>query len=365
MNGEIARILTVGEFSAVHVGGAERYRYETVRRLQEQGLVVMDLFANGGGAVLVKPPWRLLSGGYHPGWPSQIDRILRDRRPDIIYAHLTVPGLVDVVVWRASLARIPVCLVYHSDVTGEDWARKLMGEIYYHLIGCRTLRCVTTLIVSCPDYLSSSPRLAKLKGIPVYFAPPGVDPQMVMGRSRTGPHYVLFVGKADSESKGFEQLYLAWQDLRREFPYIGLKVVGPVPSSKYPGVGFVGRIDDRQQLADCYASALVTVLPSVTTESFGMVLAEALVAGCPVIGTRIGGIPSIVSPDENGYLVAPRDVNDLYGALRRVICHRDRLRAKILSDQESNLQNFSWDLTTERVWAALRATAATRGAPGD
>lgn len=353
LNRGLARILTVGEYSDVNVGGAERYRFETVERLRERGLVVMDLFAHGSGDDPVSMPLRLLSGGYHPSWPRQIDRILRDRRPDVIYAHLTVPGLVDVVVWRASLARIPVCLVYHSDVTGEDWPRKALGEIYHYLIGRGTLRCAAALILSCPEYLKSSPRLVKFKGCPVFFAPPGVDAQMSLGRCQVESPYVLFVGKVEGESKGFEYLYQAWKNMRRNFPDIDLRVVGPAPTRSYPGVRFLGRIDDRQVLADCYACALVTVLPSVAVESFGMVLAEALVAGCPVIGTRIGGIPSIVLPDDNGYLVAPRDVNDLTGALCQVIHHGDRLRANIQGERERLLQNYSWDLTTDRVWKAL------------
>jgi glycosyltransferase involved in cell wall biosynthesis len=64
-------------------------------------------------------------------------------------------------------------------------------------------------------------------------------------------------------------------------------------------------LDDRAALADAYRSAWVSVLPA-TGEAFGLVLAEALACGTPVVGTADGGIPDVVGDDEAvGRLVAP------------------------------------------------------------
>src|SRR5690606_24505311 len=38
-------------------------------------------------------------------------------------------------------------------------------------------------------------------------------------------------------------------------------------------------------------------------EAFGLVMLEAMACGVPGIGTNVGGIPEIVEPDQNGYLV--------------------------------------------------------------
>ena len=68
-------------------------------------------------------------------------------------------------------------------------------------------------------------------------------------------------------------------------------------------------------LARAYASAWVTVLPSVD-EAFGLVLVESLAAGTPVVAARSGACPEIVTEREHGVLFEPDDPEDLARALR-------------------------------------------------
>jgi glycogen(starch) synthase len=72
------------------------------------------------------------------------------------------------------------------------------------------------------------------------------------------------------------------------------------------------------------------VAPSVWTEPFGIVVAEALDAGRPVIASGIGGIPEIARDGLEGLLVQPGDVGALTVAMQRVIddpALRERLGA--------------------------------------
>lgn len=59
------------------------------------------------------------------------------------------------------------------------------------------------------------------------------------------------------------------------------------------------------------------VLPSLS-EGLGRVIIEAMLVGTPVIGSRVGGIPDIISDGENGLLVEPDDADDLLRALRQI-----------------------------------------------
>ena len=54
------------------------------------------------------------------------------------------------------------------------------------------------------------------------------------------------------------------------------------------------------------AAADLFVLPSVA-EAFGLVLAEAIYLGTPVVATQVGGIPEIVEDGVDGVLVSPAD----------------------------------------------------------
>jgi glycosyltransferase involved in cell wall biosynthesis len=80
-----------------------------------------------------------------------------------------------------------------------------------------------------------------------------------------------------------------------------------------PGIELVD-VDQLESLADAYRSAWVAVLPSFG-EAFGLVLAEALACGTPVVGTHDGAIPEIVDREEVGRLFRRDDPEDLARAL--------------------------------------------------
>lgn len=79
-------------------------------------------------------------------------------------------------------------------------------------------------------------------------------------------------------------------------------------------VGFVR----EELLPGLYHVADVVVVPSLE-EGFGMTAIEAMAAGTPVVGTRVGGLPEIIENGETGYLVDPGDPDALADALLRVL----------------------------------------------
>lgn len=68
---------------------------------------------------------------------------------------------------------------------------------------------------------------------------------------------------------------------------------------------FLGK---RDNLAELYSMSDVKLLLS-EKEAFGLVLLEAMACGVPAIGSRIGGIPEIIEPGENGFLVELGDID--------------------------------------------------------
>jgi alpha-1,6-mannosyltransferase len=79
-------------------------------------------------------------------------------------------------------------------------------------------------------------------------------------------------------------------------------------------VRFVGHVDDAT-LAELRAGAAIALAPSRSAETFGLAAAEAMAAGLPVAGSRVGALGELL--DEQG-LVPPGDVDALARAIARL-----------------------------------------------
>lgn len=98
------------------------------------------------------------------------------------------------------------------------------------------------------------------------------------------------------------------------------------------------------------------VLPTEANEAFGRVLAEAALAGLPLVGTRTGGIPEIIEEGVNGLLVPPKDPPALARAIARLVGDT-RLRSE-MGVQAKSLAHERYDIEVvagrfEGIFAAL------------
>jgi glycosyltransferase involved in cell wall biosynthesis len=140
-----------------------------------------------------------------------------------------------------------------------------------------------------------------------------------------GP-FVLYVG-ALSAHKGVDVLTEAW----RGSPPAPLVAVVSRPEPKAPPLPpstIVYRHLDHRAVLATMARAAVTVIPSRFPEPFGLVAAESLWAGTPVVASATGGLPSVLDNGGAGILVPAGDA----GALRRAIddlLHDPRRRVEL------------------------------------
>ena len=188
------------------------------------------------------------------------------------------------------------------------------------------------LIVTVSDFISSE--VERLVGSKerIALARPGSAPlpdtDCVSEESRDEPLRLLFVGNC-TRLKGIdhliEALSLLWD------VHLRLDIVGDVSlepryhkrlerRAKALGVServtFHGPIS-HELVGRFYSRADIFTFPSLY-EGFGIVLAEAMQAGLPVVATRIGPVNEIVREGENALLVPPADSAALAGAIRRL-----------------------------------------------
>lgn len=156
-------------------------------------------------------------------------------------------------------------------------------------------------------------------------------------RPAAAPFRVLFVGYLRPE-KGVDTLVAAFERLLRARPDAELHVIGAVSViergvtsaaqcalaalAERACVRFVGERAFGPELFQCFADADVLVVPS-RSEGTPRVLIEARSFGCPVVATRVGGIPTSVEDGIDGLLVPPGDPDALAAALLRLASDRD------------------------------------------
>lgn len=88
-------------------------------------------------------------------------------------------------------------------------------------------------------------------------------------------------------------------------------------------VKYIGWIAGKEK-DDLMLNSDVFIMPS-HIESFGMSNLEAMVYGMPIISTNIGGIPEVVSNNENGILITPKDKNNLFRAINYFIINQKQI----------------------------------------
>ena len=140
---------------------------------------------------------------------------------------------------------------------------------------------------------------------------------------------LVFVGRL-AEKKGVRYLIEAMPAILAHVPNCRLVIAGDGPlredlEALSASLGLDGRVifagaKRPEDLPAYYASADVFVAPSVVvdsgdTESFGLVIAEAMASKCPVIASDVGGIGDLVKNGETGLLVPQRDSRAIANAV--------------------------------------------------
>jgi glycosyltransferase involved in cell wall biosynthesis len=167
------------------------------------------------------------------------------------------------------------------------------------------------------------------------------------GHSDTG-NLLLYIGRLSAE-KQIERILPVLEAL----PDTRLALVGDGPyrqqlEKTFAGTAttFVGYLAG-DELASAYASGDAFVFPS-STETLGLVLLEAMAAGCPVVGADRGGIPDIVSDGINGCLYDPDRPDSLVSAVQALLGDPDD-RQQLRQAARSEAERWGWAGATDQL----------------
>ena len=122
-------------------------------------------------------------------------------------------------------------------------------------------------------------------------------------------------------------------------------------------VAFLGAVP-QEKLPLYYAAASLVVVPS-HYESFGLVAAEALACGTPVVASQVGGLPTIVRDGVNGLLVSWRRPESFAAAVDQALGD-PALLAHLRANARLSVERLSWQATAERTIEFYRSLDVAR-----
>jgi glycosyltransferase involved in cell wall biosynthesis len=169
--------------------------------------------------------------------------------------------------------------------------------------------------------------------------------------------YFLFVGRLE-KLKGLQTLIDVWDNA----PDADLLVVGTgtfepelrAQAASNPRIKFLGAKPPRE-LGALYFHALACIVPSITYETFGIIIIEAFARKTPVIVRDLGALPEVVNDSGGGFIY--RNDNELIDAMRRLATSprlRDELGEK---GYRTFLQTWSKEAHMDMYMNMLREIA--------
>jgi len=266
-------------------------------------------------------------------------RALRDERFDIVHLHEPLaPGCTHTALLFKSQ---PLVGTFHA--AGESASYRWLGPLVRWGANKLDLRCA----------VSADARAMAVKAL-------GGQYELTFNGVELGPYArtepwptdgptILFLGRHEPR-KGLDVLLEAMAELPAG---VRLWVAGDGPETEVlrrrsagdVRVEWLGRVSDEEKAARLLG-ADVFCAPSLSGESFGVVLLEAMAASTPVVASDLPGYANVARADLDGLLVPPGDAMALAAALQRVLGDPD-LAAGLVESGRTRATQFSMDRLAE------------------
>lgn len=352
------RILQINNHEAV-IGGSDRVYQKTCELLSRAGHEVVSLACGEAAGSPWKTPYVLPYNAYRgrspldaignafrflyrPDAARLVREIVERHRPDVAHLHIFYGHLTSSILGALAAARVPVVMSVHEyrmlcPVSNlfrdgrvcEDCA----GGGYRHAIWnrCNRGRLIDSALsaVECwyrdtrypyedhvdeflmvsefcrQKHLRYRPALEHKASTLYNF----VDAAQV-GPAPAGdrPGYLLYAGRLSAE-KGVGPFLDAIRDVDVEIVIAGTGALSEDLRARFarpPKITFVGHLA-APELARVIAGARYCLVPSVWYENNPMAVLESFANGVPVIGSRMGGIPELITEGVTGFLFDPSD----------------------------------------------------------
>jgi glycosyltransferase involved in cell wall biosynthesis len=293
---------------------------------------------------------------------GDISRRLHAEPVDLLHAHTRVGQVIAARVSRA--CRIPYVATWHGVY------RQNLGRRLWPCTGNRTI----AISESVRQHLIGEFKVPEARvrlvwnGVDVdqLARPVEQDALVAFRRANRLPEGSPVVGGlgrlASGGVKGFDLLLGAAARAKERIPDLHVLIAGDGPRREYlereaarlglaGSTRFLGAVEDIRL---AFAAMDVFVFPARWPEGFGLALIEAMAAGKPVIGTRVGAVPGIIDEGRCGVLVDPEDAAAIAEAIVQLVTDRQAVERLTRAARQRVRDLFSIAGMTDGIEAVYR-----------
>lgn len=304
-------------------------------------------------------------------------RELKGRRPNIVHIHASsyysFQRNILYVLWTKHFSDSRIVIHLHGGMFMQfyDGASPL-GR--YNIRG--TLRRADAIIVTSPSWIKKIRRITGPEK-EVFSLPNGFDPLTFHPEDRARAREKLGIAPAGKvlvtvgdleEVKGHRYLVEAMRTVRERTDDVRLYIIGRGSrrerlEAQVKELGLNGRVMLINEplpphlVARWISASDIFVLPSLS-EGNPTVMFESLGCGRPFVGTKVGGIPEVITPEELGVLCEPGDPSDLASSISKAL---DRKWNAL--EISAHAQMYSWSSVTSQLADIYDKVMGTDGPP--
>ncbi len=301
---------------------------------------------------------------------NAVARLLKKYDPDIIHTHGQRAGLIG----RMAARTLPIKKVHTEHTYTQEF--RLGNPLLYwsHLRAMRVLDRWTDKVIAVSNAVKKfmiEAKIAKPDKIVMIYN--GINPKEAKITESEVENFRqkfnlsksdIIIGTVGSfnQAKDTNTLIHAFSRIVARWPKAKLVLIGSGPLKREltnlikklkleDRVVFTGTVEN---ILPAMKSFSVFVLPSLS-EAFGITLLEAMRAEVPIVASKVGGIPEIITNKLNGILVEPRQPKKLAAAILNLINDK-KLQRKLIGNYSSTLKKFTAEEmveSTEDVYTSL------------
>ncbi len=287
---------------------------------------------------------------------------LENFKPDLI--HVVNPAVLGLGgIWLAKTNNIPLIASYHTHLPKylEHYGMGMLEPLLWELLKAAHNQAVLNLCTSTAMVKELSEKGIQhtalwQRGVDTDTFKPELRNQKMrkrlLGNFSDEGSLLIYVGRLSAE-KQIERI----KPVLDALPNTRLALVGDGPHRQQlektfqnTSTTFMGYLSG-EELASAYACGDAFLFPS-STETLGLVLLEAMAAGCPVVGANRGGIPDIITNGENGCLYNPDGPDEGSGSLiqaTKQILGDEVERQFMRNAAREEAEKWGWGSSTEQL----------------